>query len=242
MRKTKSQKGITLIALIITIIVLLILAVVAIGAVQNDGIIGHAKNARDEYSTAQATENSTIQSYLDKIQEHVGTGTGVASGTGTGGNQGTEVTFTIDGKQYKAAPMTKWEQWCEGQEDYYISEDNGMVMCRGTENKGVYCKNCDAQKYGDMRVNFCPGCGASDSWTHDVDVTSSEEITFYYNGFANTAKKGDRWIDWDEYGMAGCDSEDGYLMIKPYFICYDDGTWVKTDDEIRERTLLYKTV
>ena len=44
MKRTKTQKGITLVALIITIIVLLILAVVAIGAVQNDGIIEYAKN------------------------------------------------------------------------------------------------------------------------------------------------------------------------------------------------------
>ena len=61
MIKSKSQKGITLIALIITIIVLLILAVVAIGAVQNDGIIKHAKNAREEYGQAQINENTTLE-------------------------------------------------------------------------------------------------------------------------------------------------------------------------------------
>ena len=43
MRRTKAQKGITLVALIITIIVLLILAVVTINAVVDDGIIKHAK-------------------------------------------------------------------------------------------------------------------------------------------------------------------------------------------------------
>ena len=71
MRKTKSQKGITLIALIITIIVLLILAVVAIGAVQNDGVINHAKNARDEYEKAGANENTTLEGYLDKIEDNL---------------------------------------------------------------------------------------------------------------------------------------------------------------------------
>ena len=64
-----SNKGITLIALIITIVVLLILAVVAIGAVQNDGIINHAKNARDEYEKAGVNENTTLEGYLSKIEE-----------------------------------------------------------------------------------------------------------------------------------------------------------------------------
>ena len=71
MRRTKTQKGITLIALIITIIVLLLLAVVAIGAVQNDGIINHAKNARDKYGKAQVNENTTLGEYLDKIEANL---------------------------------------------------------------------------------------------------------------------------------------------------------------------------
>ena len=70
MRKTKEQKGITLIALIITIIVLLILAVVAIGAVQNDGIINHAKNAREEYGKAGVNENTIIEEYFSKIEQN----------------------------------------------------------------------------------------------------------------------------------------------------------------------------
>ena len=69
MRKMKSQKGITLIALIITIIVLLILAVVAIGAVQNDGIINHAKNSTKEYKNGVAKENEILQNYVDFISE-----------------------------------------------------------------------------------------------------------------------------------------------------------------------------
>ena len=71
MRKTKTQKGITLVALIITIIVLLILAVVAIGAVQNDGIINRAKDARDQYGKAQDEEANTIQGYLNHIETNL---------------------------------------------------------------------------------------------------------------------------------------------------------------------------
>ena len=67
--KTKRNKGITLIALILTIIVLLILAVVAINAVKGDGIIARAKNAKSDYSRAQANEQSTLQGYLDQLEE-----------------------------------------------------------------------------------------------------------------------------------------------------------------------------
>ena len=71
MRRTKREKGITLIALIITIIVLLILAVVAIGAVQNDGIINYAKNARKEYGKAGINENTTLEGYFNKIEDNL---------------------------------------------------------------------------------------------------------------------------------------------------------------------------
>lgn len=67
MKRSKKQKGITLVALIITIIVLLILAVVAIRAVQGDGIIGHAKNARDKYSEAMIEENTMLSNFTDYI-------------------------------------------------------------------------------------------------------------------------------------------------------------------------------
>ncbi len=63
----KGQKGITLVALIITIIVLLILAVVAIAAVSSDKIINHAKNARSEYTNAQANEQTTLTQYETKL-------------------------------------------------------------------------------------------------------------------------------------------------------------------------------
>ena len=73
-RKNKGQKGITLIALIITIIVLLILAVVAIQAVKGDGILAHAKNARDEYQKAQENEVTALKEYEDYIAENSGNG------------------------------------------------------------------------------------------------------------------------------------------------------------------------
>ena len=75
MKKTKTQKGITLIALIITIVVLLILAVVTINAIQGDGIIQYAKNARDEYQTKADEEQETIDGYLSRIESSLNGGT-----------------------------------------------------------------------------------------------------------------------------------------------------------------------
>ncbi len=67
-RKNKGQKGITLIALIITIIVLLILAVVAIQAVKGDGILAHAKNARDKWEEAQKNEEIALDQLTDSLK------------------------------------------------------------------------------------------------------------------------------------------------------------------------------
>lgn len=72
MKRNKMQKGITLVALIITIIVLLILAVVAIRSVTGDGIIAHAKNARDDTIEAQENEKATLQSLLGNIEKNTG--------------------------------------------------------------------------------------------------------------------------------------------------------------------------
>ncbi len=63
MRRTKTEKGITLVALIITIVVLLILAVVAISAIQNDGILSHAQNATGTYNNAVTNEQTMLNKY-----------------------------------------------------------------------------------------------------------------------------------------------------------------------------------
>ena len=73
MRKTKMEKGISLIALVITIVVLLILAVVAIRAIQDGGIIAKARQARNEYQTKEAQEESTLQGYTSRIEYEAST-------------------------------------------------------------------------------------------------------------------------------------------------------------------------
>ena len=76
MKRTKTNKGITLIALIITIVVLLILAAVAISSIQENGILGYATNAADSWNKAQANEETQLQNYLDYLDKHSQGGTG----------------------------------------------------------------------------------------------------------------------------------------------------------------------
>lgn len=74
MKKTKMQKGITLIALIITIIVLLIIAVVTIGSVRNSGIIGRSEEAKFKTEVGQIQEQLNLkkmEKMLDNIQQGV---------------------------------------------------------------------------------------------------------------------------------------------------------------------------
>jgi competence protein ComGC len=68
---TKMEKGITLVALIITIVILLILAVVSINAIQNDGILEYAENAKFSYAQSQANEQILLDSYISKIEENM---------------------------------------------------------------------------------------------------------------------------------------------------------------------------
>ena len=69
-KKLTTQKGITLVALIITIIVLLILAIVTIRAVQGDGIIKHAKNAKTATIVGQEKEQIQLAVNEWKIQKN----------------------------------------------------------------------------------------------------------------------------------------------------------------------------
>ena len=115
------NKGITLIALILTIIVLLILAVVAINAVKGDGIIAHAKNARDTYEQKSAEENALLQNYLEQINKEV-------NGGGSSSDDGKEtedaVTITAanygDKVAYSAGGVDDWKIFYKDENYVYI--------------------------------------------------------------------------------------------------------------------------
>ena len=95
MRRTKEQKGITLIALIITIVVLLILAVVAIDSIQDSGIVSRAKDTATTYNDAVVNEQQTIQNYLEYLDKN-----NVASKTYKAYKIGDEVKIVKDGVEH----------------------------------------------------------------------------------------------------------------------------------------------
>ena len=72
--KTKTEKGITLVALLITVIILLILASVAIDSIVDNGIISHAKNAVNEYNNKQEQENIFLNGYVNFLKNELGSG------------------------------------------------------------------------------------------------------------------------------------------------------------------------
>ena len=95
MKRTKEQKGITLIALIITIVVLLILAVVAINSITNEGIMSHAGNTASTYNEAVKNEQQQLQNYLDYLDKN-----NSGSKTYKAYTVGEEVKIVVDGVEH----------------------------------------------------------------------------------------------------------------------------------------------
>jgi len=96
MKRTRMEKGITLVALIITIVVLLILAVVAISSIQNDGILGQAQNAGDKYNQSVKDEKGILEGYLDYIDKHTGGWITIYEGNATTDESGMTVLGETD--------------------------------------------------------------------------------------------------------------------------------------------------
>lgn len=71
-RVIKEEKGITLVALIVTIIILIILAGITISlSLEEDGIINHAREAKEQYQNAQQYEEVETLNYSNVIDEIV---------------------------------------------------------------------------------------------------------------------------------------------------------------------------
>lgn len=133
MKKSKTQKGITLLALIITIVVLLILAVVAIGAVRDSGIIMHAQDAGTKYTEAQVKEKLDLaisEAYIagkGKISES-DLRSALASQFGndfTLTSSGENFTLEISGKQYTISSTGSIGEYEEKLERIYYTTKVG---------------------------------------------------------------------------------------------------------------------
>ena len=91
--KIKQEKGITLIALVVTIIIMLILAGVSIKlAIDNNGVIENAKEAKNQYEQAQANDESGMGDFAPKLKEQIDANKNNNSGSGGSGS-------TVDGVQ-----------------------------------------------------------------------------------------------------------------------------------------------
>jgi len=110
--KSKTQKGITLIALIITIVVLLILAAVAISSIKNDGILHYAQNAADNWNKAAQNEANMLGDYLNYLN-NMGSESdsteGEGSGSGNGDGDGTDIDVTDGTTMFAKTTNTKIE-------------------------------------------------------------------------------------------------------------------------------------
>ncbi len=72
LKNLNEKKGITLIALVVTIVVLLILAGVSISLVlDNNGIIGKSKDAKNKYAQSRANEQEDLENTSEWIDEQV---------------------------------------------------------------------------------------------------------------------------------------------------------------------------
>jgi len=137
MKRTNTQKGITLIALIITIVVLLILAVVAISSITNDGILSYATNAATDYNKAVANESAQLGEYVNFLKNEI--------------NPVKIITFTIGGTSYEAEEGMTWQKWTNSSYNtagFYVRDDlvysssnqtvNGIELTSVIESNSAY--------------------------------------------------------------------------------------------------------
>ena len=210
MKKIKLEKGITLVALIIIIIVLLILAVVAIGAVNNTGIIQHAKNSADEYTDGRDEENTTLGNYLDIINHHYETIKGGNSGeTELYGSKlyGIEFVTQTAGKYY--VPDINENGYLD------VTFSNNKIFCDG-ENLGEYTihtlENNKIIIIGSDEVLTTNGTvGLNNSLLDGKKYTGSGESIEFNEGKVSYKGLSDYYI-WDS-NILEYDSELGILGI-----------------------------
>lgn len=74
-KKSNSNKGISLIALVMTIVILIILAMISIRAITGESIFAHAMNARESTEIAQILQKAEVVKMNSKIEWKVGEST-----------------------------------------------------------------------------------------------------------------------------------------------------------------------
>ena len=134
----KNERGITLIALIATIVIMLILAGISIKlAIDDNGVIGNAKEAKNQYDQSQADEDSNLNELSSEMKEYLNANKssssitkvdGVIIPTGfvyVGGTKDTGLVIsdaTIDKEKYKGQTTVGTD--LQGNQFVWIPVDN----------------------------------------------------------------------------------------------------------------------
>ena len=141
------QRGITLIALVVTIVVLLILAGVSISLIlDNNGIIGKSKDAKNKYAQSRTNEQSDLEDASDWIDELI---TGEPRPKKVAVNTEATDNGTINGRKATSnnpiipkgyIPIdTDTSKWGDGSTAPTQNDvDHGLVIKDGEENEWVW--------------------------------------------------------------------------------------------------------
>ena len=178
--KTKSNKGITLIALVITIIVLLILAAVTINALSGDnGILKRAKDAKEQTNEKNQEEMGKLDDYKSTIDQYAdGTGGGSGNG-GQGGGSSTNFTNIDTAKSNPAGAVPA-----------------GSTVIEPDASKGIVIKDKNNNEWVWIEV---PKDTAFSGLTIDTTGTLTEQnytdIKNKLIAYATTYREGDNWTD-----------------------------------------------
>ena len=125
MKKTREQKGITLIALIITIVVLIILAVVTIDSIRSTGLIRHTEDSATKYKDKQKEENAILSEYENYINESLSNGNNGSDSSESGDNN-----ISInDHVCWDHATSGGYSSWYEDGKAYHMWNDRSCTVC-----------------------------------------------------------------------------------------------------------------
>ena len=228
--KTKSNKGITLIALVITIIVLLILAGVTIAALSGDnGILRRATEAKEQTNQKNDEETEKIGGYESTIDQYVdGNGGGSGSG-GSGGGTGTNFTNvnTSDSNPAGAVPENSTVVEADASKGIVIKDKNNnewvwIEVPKTTVFTGLTIdttKELTEQNYTDIKnkliayaTTYREGkSGQGRYWTDEYysgcGMTSDEYTEAYKKMLKSVYIYGGFWIGRYEAGIEGTITE-----------------------------------
>ena len=229
--KTKSNKGITLIALVITIIVLLILAGVTIAALSGDnGILKRAAEAKEQTNQKNDEETEKLSGYESTIEQYADGTTGGGSGNGGSGG-GTSSNFTninkSDTNPAGAVPANSTVIEADA--------NKGIVIKDKNNNEWVWIEVPKTTVFSDLTIDTTgtlteqnytviksklisyattyregksgQGCNWTDEWYNGCGMTSDEYTTAYQKMLKSIYIYGGFWIGRYEAGIEGTTTE-----------------------------------